>query len=156
MSLRISTRDSKDTTILPLHASLYKGMSIDWDSIPDIEVGGHMDWSPYANRSCYCLPPVLFLIRIDYQSHVPFVSKLIIVSLSSTDSLVLITDWIKFWSESPRVYVGPQVVGIGGGKTSSLAGCPKGMVPSHRDWDSRDRTVFEQLGVCAGLVEETF
>ncbi|GAA0141338.1 hypothetical protein LIER_35375 [Lithospermum erythrorhizon] len=54
-SLRISTRDNKDITILPVHASLYKGMSIDWDSVPDSEVGGHMDWSPYAGGSCYCL-----------------------------------------------------------------------------------------------------
>ncbi|GAA0186965.1 hypothetical protein LIER_34253 [Lithospermum erythrorhizon] len=55
MSFRISTKDSKDTTILLVHAYLYKGMSIGWDSIPDIEVGGHMDWSPYASGSCYCL-----------------------------------------------------------------------------------------------------
>ncbi|GAA0142424.1 hypothetical protein LIER_03329 [Lithospermum erythrorhizon] len=54
-SLRINTRDSRDTTILLVHTSLYKGMNIDWDSVPDSEVGGCMDYSPYASGSCYCL-----------------------------------------------------------------------------------------------------
>ncbi|GAA0160721.1 hypothetical protein LIER_17212 [Lithospermum erythrorhizon] len=30
-------------------------MSVDWDSVYDSEVGGRMDWSPYASGSCYCL-----------------------------------------------------------------------------------------------------
>ncbi|GAA0168530.1 hypothetical protein LIER_23229 [Lithospermum erythrorhizon] len=78
------------------------------------------------------------------------------LSLSSANGRVLITDWINNWSESPRVYVGPQAAGASGGKTSSLVGCPKGTILPHCDWDSRDWKIFEQLGICAGLAEETY
>ncbi|GAA0179668.1 hypothetical protein LIER_42224 [Lithospermum erythrorhizon] len=37
VSLPISTWDNKDITIFPVHASLYKGMSIEWDSVPHSE-----------------------------------------------------------------------------------------------------------------------
>ncbi|GAA0156782.1 hypothetical protein LIER_14187 [Lithospermum erythrorhizon] len=49
-----------------------------------------------------------------------------------------------------------MAIGASGGKTSSLVGCPKGTVPPHREWDSQDRKVFEQLGLCAGIAEETY
>ncbi|GAA0185325.1 hypothetical protein LIER_32613 [Lithospermum erythrorhizon] len=78
------------------------------------------------------------------------------LSLSFADGRVLITDWINHWSKSPRVYFGPQAAGASGGKTHSLAGCPKGTILLHRDWDSGDRKIFKQLGVCTGLAEETY
>ncbi|GAA0161109.1 hypothetical protein LIER_39166 [Lithospermum erythrorhizon] len=267
--LSIGTRDSKDTTVLPVHASLYKGMSIDWDSVPDSEVGGRMDWSPYASGPCYCLTsrgnpdpkiprslrylkdeiaagrvawdgPIEVLGTFGYtpgywewaedilsrcssvlstahlekgiqaslyvydcsdamlkvfceylnpstNSLLTGVGELSIslwdlyklgglsitgqifdevvpsaeclslafsakdripkscafllqayhhLSSSSVDGLVLITDCINLWSESPRIYVGPQAIGSGGGKASSLAGCPKGTISPHRHWDS--------------------
>ncbi|GAA0161897.1 hypothetical protein LIER_18109 [Lithospermum erythrorhizon] len=46
----------------------------------------------------------------------------------SPSTNTLLTD-----SELPRVYVSPQAVNNGKGKASSLAGCPNGTVPSHRD-----------------------
>ncbi|GAA0170234.1 hypothetical protein LIER_24538 [Lithospermum erythrorhizon] len=46
--------------------------------------------------------------------------------LSSADDLVLITDWINSWSESPCRYVGPLLL------------------------------VFEQLGVCVGIAKESY
>ncbi|GAA0185834.1 hypothetical protein LIER_33122 [Lithospermum erythrorhizon] len=64
----------------------------------------------------------------------PLTSAYHLLALSSADSLVLITDWINSWSESPRRYVGPQVTGVGRGKTSSLVGFRT--VPPHREWDS--------------------
>ncbi|GAA0178212.1 hypothetical protein LIER_29808 [Lithospermum erythrorhizon] len=52
-TLHISTRDSKDTTILSVYASLYKGVSIASDSILDSEVGGRMDWSLYFSGASW-------------------------------------------------------------------------------------------------------
>ncbi|GAA0159736.1 hypothetical protein LIER_16444 [Lithospermum erythrorhizon] len=150
--LRISTVDSRDTTILPVHTSLYKRMSMDCGSVPDSEVEGRMEWSSYASGSCYCLtsrgnpdpeaPRTLRYLKNEAYYY---------LSLSSADGRVLITDWINHWSESPRVYVGPRAPSASGRKTSSLAGCPKGTILSHRDWK-----IFEQLCICGGLAEETY
>ncbi|GAA0158303.1 hypothetical protein LIER_15372 [Lithospermum erythrorhizon] len=153
VSLCISMTDNKDTTLLPVHASLYNGMSIDWDSgtslryLKDEVAAGRATWDGSIKiPGTFKIPEsCAFLLQAYHR-----------LALSSIDGLVLIIDWINSWSESPDRYVGPQAAGAGRGKTSSLAGYPKGTVPPHRGWDSRDRKVFGQLGICVGIAEETY
>ncbi|GAA0155314.1 hypothetical protein LIER_38061 [Lithospermum erythrorhizon] len=55
----------------------------------------------------------------------------------------------------PDSYVGPQTIGAGGGKTPSLAGCPKGIVPPHQPYGYIRASVFKMAScIATGIVSE--